>query len=216
MTQKRINGLDPIVSLGDDDYFAVDQDEGGGAYSCRKAKTSDIDADLSGRKTVYIPASAMIPTTTDGCSALLQAETTAGRPDIPYLAFDGSSAENAQFHFPLPKSWDLGTLKFQVYWTGLIAGAGTVSWKLSAVAASDDDTIDVAFGTEIEVVDTFITAEDQHISAESAALTVAGTPADSDNIWFNIQRDPTGDTRTQDANLIGIRIFYNTDTLKDD
>ena len=59
----------------------------------------------------------------------------------------------------------------------LIAGAGTVSWNLKAVAVSDDDPIDVAYGTFQESEDTFILAEDEHIGPESAAITIAGTPA---------------------------------------
>lgn len=165
-------------------------------------------------KTIWIPASAMIPTVTNGCASVATAETTALRPDITHLAFASDADDYAQFSLTLPKSWNLGTFTYQVHWTGLVAGAGTVIWGVQAVAVSDDDTIDVAFGTLVTVTDTFIAIEDMHISPESTAVTVGGTPADGDQVYFQIQRD-VDDTRAADANLLGVRLFMTFDHVDD-
>lgn len=174
---------------------------------------------LIGKKTVYIPASAMTPTVTNGCATLVTTETTALRPDMSALAFaDGGTVLHTQFSFSFPKAWDAGVITYQVFWTGLVAGAGGVKWGLQAVATADNDTINVATGTIIEIVDTFLVAEDMHVSPVSANLTIAGTPGDNEMIFFDLQRDPTdgSDTRAQDANLLGVKILYTVDTLKDD
>lgn len=161
-------------------------------------------------KTIYVPATAMMPTVSNGCGALAQTETTAGRPDMNTLAFDATVDEHAQFNIAMPKAWDGGTVTFKVYWTGLVAGAGGVSWGLQGVSVSNDDTLDVAYGTPIVVDDIFILAEDVHVSPLSTAVTIAGTPADDDVVYFRIFRDvsDTNDTRAVDANLLGVAIFY--------
>ena len=55
-----------------------------------------------GRETIWIPSSLMYPSSTNGCAALAQVETTALRPDIKVLDFDPSSDEFAQFTFAFP------------------------------------------------------------------------------------------------------------------
>jgi hypothetical protein len=168
-------------------------------------------------KTIWIPAGAMSPTVTDGSAAYEIAETTADRPDIGHLAFDTTTEENAQFSYVFPKSWNLGTITYAVHWTGLAAGAGGVTWGIKAVAVSNDDTIDVAFGTQVDVDDTFIAIEDLHISPTSTALTIGGTPADADQIYFNIARvvGDANDTRAADANLLGITLYVTFDHVDD-
>lgn len=177
-----------------------------------------LEAAFTGKKTVYVPVNSMSPTTTSGCASVAQVELSVNRPEINHMAFDDTGVENAIFAWSFPKSWDEGVITFQPYWTGLVAGGGGVSWKLGAVAVSNDDPIDTDYGTKIEVVDTFIAAEDLHIGAESDPVTIAGTPAQGDKVYFVVQRDPldASDTRAQDANLVGLKIFYDVDSLTDD
>ena len=172
----------------------------------------------SGKHTAWIPAASMRPTVSNGCAALTDNETTAGRPDMTQLAFDNTSDEHAQFQIAFPKMWNLGVVTFQAFWTGLAAGAGGVAWALQAVAASNDDTIDIAYGTPRIITDTFIAAEDLHVTAESKAVKIAGTPADDDVCYFRIFRDVSdaADTRAADCNLLGIKLFYTTDLATDD
>ena len=84
--------------------------------------------------------------------------------------------------------------------------------------ASDGDTIDVAYGTAVVVTDANqSTAEDQYVTAESGAVTIAGTPADDDMCYFRFFRDVSdaADTATEDMRLIGIKFFYTTDAGND-
>jgi hypothetical protein len=134
------------------------------------------------------------------------------------LDFDASTEEHAQFSVAFPKSWNEGTVTFQVYWTPSNTNTGVCIHKLAGVACGDGDTIDVAFGTEVEVNDAGIgTVEDQQVSAESSAVTIAGSPAVNQLTYFEFSRhaDGDGDTFTGDARVLGIKIFFTTDAAND-
>ena len=169
-----------------------------------------------GKQSMWIPAAAMYPTASNGCAAIAAAETTAGRPDMYTLDFDASSDENAQFSVAMPSYWNEGTVTFQVYWTTAATDTDGVAWALSGVACSDNDTIDVAFGTAVVVTDDALgAAEDLCVTAESGAVTLAGSPAAGDLAYFNILRDvsDSNDDMAEDARLIGIKLFYTVDDV---
>jgi len=173
---------------------------------------------VPGLQTVFIPSNAMTAATTNGCGGVASTETTALRPDIIALPFDGAADEHAQFSFTFPKSWDEGTLTYRARWASSGAVSTGVAIALMAVAVSDNDTIDVAFGTAIVVTDdNGGTAEVERATATSAALTVAGTPAAGDRVNFDVYRDVSdaNDDMTQDMLLIGIELFFTTDAVTD-
>jgi hypothetical protein len=178
---------------------------------------SSYGISLQGKQTIYIPAVAISPRSTNGCAAIATTALTTGRPEIRHLAFDAATIEYAQFEIDLPKSWNNGTVTAQFVWTGIATGSGDVIWGIQGVAQSDDDTIDAAFGTAVTVTDAFITTNDRHITSESSAMTIAGTPATGDSICFQVYRDATNgsDTRAADANLLGVRLFFTTDKGND-
>ena len=171
-----------------------------------------------GTHTVFIPAGAMRPTVSNGCAAITDVETTAGRPDMQVLDFDASADEHAQFQIAFPKSWDEGTITFQVFWTSTATDTDGVAWGLQGVSVSDGDTIDVAYGTAVVVTDlNQSTAEDLYVTSVSGAVTLAGTPAAADMSYFRIFRDVSdaADTAAEDARLIGVKLFYTVDAGDD-
>jgi hypothetical protein len=171
-----------------------------------------------GVHTIYIPAGAMKPTTSNGCASIASVETTAGRPDMNVLDFDKDADEAAQFNVCFPKSWNLGTITYQVWWAGLAATTG-VAWGLQGVAVSDNTTIDVAYGSAVIVTDDAQGAvEELLVSAESGAVTIAGSPADNDLCYFRIFRDVSdgNDDMAGDARLLGVKLFFTTDAETDD
>jgi len=172
----------------------------------------------AGKQSLWIPAAAMSPTVSNGCSNLTVVETTSGRPDMVVLDFDASSDEHAQFSIAFPKSWNLGTVTFQPYWTTTATDTDGVAWVLQGVAVSDNETMDVAYGTGIDSSDNAQgAAEEVCVGPESAAITIAGSPADDDICYFRILRDVSqgGDNMAEDARLIGIKVFYTTDAAND-
>ena len=171
-----------------------------------------------GKDTIWVPAGAMRPTVSNGCATITDVQTTAGRPDMQVLDFDASADEHAQFQIAFPKSWNEGTITFQVYWTTTATDTDGVAWGLQGVAVSDNDTIDVAYGTAVVVTDDALSAaEDQCVTSESGAVTIAGSPAVDDIVYFRIFRDvsDSNDDMTEDARLIGVKIFFTTDAAND-
>ena len=171
-----------------------------------------------GKQTIWVPANAMTPTASNGCAAVATVETTSGRPDLYVLDFDDGSDEHAQFTVAFPKSWNLGTITFQVFWTSTATDTDGVSWALQGVGMADNETQDVAYGTAVVVDDACQSAaEELYVTAESSAVTIAGTPADDDLTYFRIFRDVSdaNDTAAEDARLIGVKIFYTTDAAND-
>jgi hypothetical protein len=134
------------------------------------------------------------------------------------LDFDDGTDEHAQFSVAFPKSWNLGTVTFQAFWTSTATDTDGVAWGLQGVACSNDGTIDVAYGTAVVVTDDNVSAaEDLLVTAESGAITIAGTPADDDLCYFRVFRDVSdgNDDMTEDARLIGIKLFFTTDANND-
>lgn len=170
-----------------------------------------------GKQTIWIPASAMLAATTSG-PASAQTESSTNKVNLLVLDFDKDADEYAHFNIAMPKSWNLGTLTFQFFWrTGF--NTGGVAMALQAVAISDDDPTDSAYGTAIVVTDSAsATAGDMLVSAESAAITVAGTPAAGDLVCFRLFRDVSdaADDMAVDLRLVGIKLHYTTNAATDD
>ena len=172
---------------------------------------------IAGKETIWIPATAMFGPTTNPADAA-QVETTATRPDLNVFDFDASTQQYTQFSIGMPKSWNEGTLTYQVYWSPSTTNTGNAIFGLQAVACADGDTIDVAYGTAIEVTDAGIgTVEDQQVSAESSAMTVAGSPAAGEQTYFQLFRKAAdgGDTFTGECRVLGIKLFFTTDAAND-
>jgi hypothetical protein len=180
-------------------------------------KSGSAAVKIAGTETIFVPAQAMFGTTTNGADAQA-VETTATRPELKLLDFDASTAEYAQFSIAMPKSWNLGTVTYQVFWSPGNTDTGNCIFGLQGLACTEGDTADAVFGTAIEVTDAGIgTVEDVQMTAVSGAMTIAGTPADDDYCFFQLYRDAAdgSDTFTGDARVLGIKLFYTTDAAND-
>ena len=180
-------------------------------------KSATAAVKIAGTETMWVPSSAMYGATTNGADAQ-QVETTATRPDMKVLDFDASTDEFAQFSVAFPKSWNEGTVTYQVYWTPASTNTGNCIFGLQGVSCGDSDTIDIAYGTAVTVTDAGIgTVEDQQVSAVSSAVTIAGSPAVDQQTYFQLFRDANagGDTFSADARVLGVKLFYTTDAAND-
>jgi len=85
------------------------------------------------------------------------------------------------------------------------------------VAISNDGAIDTAFGTEVEVDDSWIANSDVHRSPVSGAVTIGNTPAEGDLVFFNLARKvgDCNDDLTGDARVLGIKIIYTRNSYGD-
>ena len=170
---------------------------------------------IAGKETIWIPAVAMYPNSTNGAEAN-QVELSNG-PEIKVLDFDKDSDEFAQFGVAFPKSWNAGTVTFQAFFTATSTNTGTTAWGLSGVALADNGDLNTAFGTQVVATAKAHsgTSNDLDVSAESGNVTIAGSPGDDEYVFFQVSRDVSADSLTADARLLGIKLFYTTDSAND-
>ena len=171
---------------------------------------------IAGKETIWVPAVAMYPNTTNGCAGLAQTELSNG-PELKTLDFDKDSDEFAQFAVAFPKSWNEGTVTFQAFFTAATTNTGTTSWALQGVALADNGDLNTAFGTAVAPTAKAMsgTSNDLAVTAESGAVTIAGSPRTDEYVFFQISRDVSADDLTADAKLLGIKLFFTTDAAND-
>ena len=202
-----------VIAAGDLNY-------GGTAVTSTGAELNKLDGagtlKEAGKETIWIPAVAMYPNTTNGCAALAQVELSNG-PEIKTLDFDKDSDEFAQFAVAFPKSWNEGTVTFQSFFTADSTNTGTTAWGLSGVSLADNDSCNTAFGTQVVATAKAHsgTANDLNVTAESGAVTIAGSPSTDEQVFFQISRDVSADDLTADSKLLGIKLFFTTDAAND-
>jgi len=212
------SGSNPtLTASGDDANIGISlATKGSGVIKAEDGGGTESAVKIAGKETMWVPALAMYPTTTNGCAAVAQVEGTAQRPEIKACDFDASSDEFAQFAVCFPKSWNEGTVTFQSFWSVTGTNTGTVCFQLAGGSIANDAAIDTAYGTA--VANTALaasgTASDLMVNAESGAVTIANAAADT---WtsFQINRDVSADDQTADARLLGIKLFFTTDAAND-
>ena len=188
----------------------VDLATAGATVNSAVIKTAGLD-------TIWVPASSMRPTSSNGCAAITDVETTAGRPDLQVLDFDKDADEAAQFSIAFPKSWNEGTITFAVYYIGLAATTG-VAFGLQGVSVGDNEEADQAYGTAVVVTDDSQgDATEVLITATSGAVTLANSPAAGDISFFRLFRDVSdgNDDMAGDARVLGVKIFFTTNAATD-
>lgn len=167
-----------------------------------------------GLQQLPVPAAAMIGRSTNGATANAT-ETTTNKVMVRTYDFNKDTEQYAQFALPMPKGWNDGTITAEFVWTA-DAGSGDVIWGLRGGAFSDNDALDTALGTAQEVTDTLLATGKVHRSSATAAITIAGTPADNDLIVFEAYRKAAagGDTLSGTARLLAVVLnatFAGTD-----
>lgn len=169
-----------------------------------------------GTHDLFVSAVAMWPRVTNGSSQITRTEVATSLFNVQSLDFDQSADEFAQCQVVLPRSWNNGTVTAVVYWT-TSASSGDVIWTISGGAYSNDDPLSTALGSAQSVTDTFLAANDLHVTSATSSITLAGTPQDADFLAIQISRDADNgsDTLNGDAKLLGISLRLTTDAETD-
>ena len=172
----------------------------------------------AGRMMIPIMAGSMQPSASGGSGVLTNIATSANMPDVQTLNFHQSTQQHAQFAIPLPKRWNRGTITARFRWSHAATTTNFgVVWGIQAVAVGDDEAINQAYGTAVEVTDTGGTANRLYVTSETAAFTVANTPADGDTVFFRVYRKAAdaADTLAIVARLHGVDLFVTTNAEND-
>ena len=174
---------------------------------------------ILGRQTEYFPASSMSSRLDNGASNG-KIETATNKVTILTKDFDTALDQYVQFMVQMPKGWDAGTVAAVFTWSHAATTTNFgVRFFIQATSFTDGDTLETAFGTAVgHTADTGGTTDDVYLTAETGAVTIAGTPAKSEYVIFQIYRDisDAGDTLAIDARLHGISLFYDIDAYSDD
>ena len=182
-----------------------------------KVKSGSTAVALAGVHSIPIPASGMYTASTTGAAAGAT-ETSTNKVMLKTWDFDTSTDEYVQFQVPMPKSWNEGTITAKFYWSHASTSTNFgVSWAILGIAYGDSDALDASWGTAIVVDDTGGTTDDVFVSAATAAVTVAGSPAAEDLVIFRVFRDvsDSNDTMAVDARLHGVKLDVTTDVGND-
>lgn len=168
-----------------------------------------------GKETIFIPAGAMIKRATNG-AASGTTELTTNDVMLSSFDFDQTTEEAVGFWVAMPKSWNEGTITFTPFWTAA-SGSGGVVWGLAAYSFSNDDAMDTAVSGQQTSTDTLIATNDLHVGPESSAITIGGTPAEGDMVYFELTREVANgsDTLSGDAQLLGIHLYFTTNAATD-
>lgn len=180
----------------------------------RATTPAGVHAKVVGVQDLFVRAAAMSPRTTGGSGVHVLMEFATSLVNIPVLPFDQTTQEYAQFEITPPRKWNNGTITVVPYWTAT-SGSGTVRWAINGGMFRNDDALTVALGTAQNSDDTLIATNDLHIGPATSAITLAGTGQDANLIVIQVSRDPSNDTLTADALLIGISIRFTTDAAID-
>ncbi len=192
----------------------------GKMYGSKNGSWQEITAGgaTAGRMMIPIMAGSMQPSASGGSGVLTNVATSANMPDVQTLNFHQNTQQHCQFAIPLPKRWNRGTITARFRWShaATTTNFGCV-WGIQAVAVGDDEAINQAYGTAVEVTDTGGTTNRLYVSSETAAFTVANTPADGDTIFFRIYRKAAdaADTLAIVARLHGVDLFVTTNAEND-
>ena len=172
----------------------------------------------AGRMMIPIMAGSMQPSASGGSGVLSNIATSANQPDVQTLNFHQSTQQHCQFAIPFPKRWNRGTITARFRWShaSTTTNFGCV-WGIQAVAVSDNEAINQAYGTAVEVTDTGGTTNRLYVSPETSAMTVAGTPADGDTVFFRVYRKAAdaADTLAIVSRLHGVDLFITTNAEND-
>lgn len=174
---------------------------------------------LIGREEIPVIATAFTPRVTDGPTHGL-VEMATNKNIVETLDFSPTTPQYAQLEIPMPKAWDPSVgLKLTPVWShpSTTTNFGVV-WSFDAVAISDDDTLDVAFGTPQTSTDTGGTTNDLYRGPQSAAITPAGSPATADILQIRISRATAdaNDTMAVNARLHSVILSWDNSAGTDD
>lgn len=178
-----------------------------------KANTSLQTTDL-GMETIWVPVGAMMPTGASFTTRIIGGSTIAYNS----MLFDPSTVQTADFVIQMPKSWNEGNVNVSAVWMHPTTTTNfNVVWGFNAAAISNDETANLTFSNVTKVLDTGGTANSMYMTPEGI-LTIDNTPAAEDLVVFRIYRDAANvsDNIAVNTRLVGVKIKYTVNSLKDD
>lgn len=139
---------------------------------------------------VDVYARDMVPTLTDGCSALATVALGGLKPNIHTLGFSNTIQQSADFEVLMPDGWVGGQFNFRIYWSHTTGATSfNVKWQLGAHSVADDETIGVELVGGNVVSDVGGTANNLYITSATASIPITNAFSEpGDLVFFRISR----------------------------
>jgi hypothetical protein len=159
---------------------------------------------------IVLSAAGGWPSITAGSASPIQTQTGTNTINYYYAAFVDGSTTSLNWALAMPSDYNGGTVTATFYWLAATVSTNSVVWGMNGRSFGDNEAIDQALGTVQTVTDANNGSNVVNISAATAAITLAGTPAAGEYVQFEAERQggAGGDTLAVDANLLQVRITY--------
>ncbi len=165
-----------------------------------------------------LQAGAWFPRVTDPCALPTIIESTTNKRGREILAFDGTAREYAQIEVFMPKSYDGGVIKYRVHWECSGASTGDAMFGLQGASLADNESIDAAYGTAVEVTDSHNGTGKRMVTAWSGDVTFSGTPAGGEAVSLQLYRksDDAADTiNAIDVQIVCVELLISVNAAND-
>lgn len=216
MADSRISDLSAIAAVLSTTEFPANA--GGSSKKATGLQVSEfVETQIVGKKSQWFNFPDFVPATTNG-PAVGTLETATNKVNYKTYDFDATTEESVHFNWQIPKRWDKGTVLFRVWWSSTATDTDGVAWGLQAISLSDNEAIDTAFGTAVVVTDDAQSAAGElYVTAESSDVTIGGSPAEGDLVFFKLFRKVSDgdDDMTEDARLIGVTLIWTENAVND-
>ena len=170
-----------------------------------------------GRQTWWLGAKAWTRRPTFGAE-LKTVEIGANKIVIDSYDFDQGQEEFIQIRLSMPKQWNEAAIAFRYKWshTAAVTNFGVVM-ALSGFALSDNEGMDQAFGTAVQVADVGGVQDREYTSVQSAAVTISGVAGGGDTIVLQLSRKyaDASDTLAVDMRFHGLDLYIDIDAAND-
>ena len=180
-----------------------------------RSGTGSVLADPGRRKDNFIlSALGARPTSSNGAAP--PAQFVEGGNDYDQVVFLDGATSSVYWNWSLPSYFTGTTVTAKVIWSSPSGDTDDVVWSLEAVALTDGESLSTAKGTAVDIVDSNINVGRNNTSAESSAITIAGSPAAGSWTQFKLSRlgSDVADTLADDARLLGVQITYTCTGIK--
>jgi len=170
-------------------------------------RQATVDTLFTRSVTIPVQAASLMPTSTAGAGAVSSVEIPTNKHNYKIMPFGYATKSYANFSFPLPVGYNGGTISAYIFWHSTGTTSNGVRWGVQGSAIGDNDSLDPAWGTAVEVTDTATgTAYRNLKTSVMSAITLQGTPAGGELASIQVYRDPThGDDNLQEVvNLVAV------------
>lgn len=163
-------------------------------------------------ETIILTAGGGLSPLTSGATPAQQIEFGTNKQNIYVVDFDASSVEYYQWLIKMPARWDGGAILYSVDWLADSSSTNQVMWALQGRAYADGDTIDQAWGTAAQNIDSNTGQNKLNQDTNFVSVTLGGSPAAAQAAIIRLYRDAAdvADSLAVDARMVQVRIKYGT------